>query len=441
MNFVPSRRSILKGMGAIGPMCVPLLRSSLAAAQAQTPGNFLYFHSPNGHVRERFTFGGPSLAPLMPHRSQVAVLTGVNCYAESSKRSHEDLVRILSCVGGDKGDLTHGQGMSIDHKLATHFGQQPLNVAPLLKRGLNWQIDLSWAKALSANPHLADPVQIFADVFKDFMPTGGGAAPGTPTNAALTARLTQKQSVLLDWIEGDIKSASARLPSGQVKQHFDRYVDSIRYLETSLSDKLKAAQSGNGPALAPASCDATTQSTLQARAKSSPPAGAAAAEQLKFTADVILDIVTTGMMCGVRRAATCLYQPGTAGINPIAKSSGDHHQVSHGEMGATTDEWAEIDAWYAQRFDELLTMLERKMILANTIVVWGTEISEGHDLESMTWLVAGGSKLGMVLGKDIDGAGKLSLSDLWVSVQQAMGIKDATFGDDSTGGIRGLYAG
>ncbi len=424
------RRGFLKGLGLGGILLSPLIRSAFAEAAGQASPNFLYFHSPNGHVRSQFVWP-LRLAPLAPHKADVTLLRGLRCGAHSTKKSHEDLVRLLTCVAGDRNAIYDGQGASIDVKLAAHLGTQPLTVGVRLRTDPNWQTKVSWAKARSFNPHIVDPAKIFSEVFRDFVPEGSAQPP-----EAVTTRLKQRRSVMLDWIEGDIRATEKRLPAGEVRQHFDRYATSMRGLETDFAKRILALEDMTGTNIA---CTEDSKSALQARVAMGV-AGANAAAQLRASGDLVLDIVTTGMQCGLRPVATVLYQPSTGGVNPIGKSPGDHHQVSHYENGATQDEWAGIDGWYAQRFAELVSMVKTKGILDRTVLTWGSEISEGHDLDSMSWIIAGGSALKIKHGADFDGAGKSDLSNLWVSVQKAFGITDSTFGEGSTGGIPGLYA-
>jgi hypothetical protein len=430
-SFRTERRSFIKGLGSAGILLSPLVRAAFAEAAAAASPNFLYFHSPNGHVLPNFGWTG-RLKALAVHKADSVLLTGLKCDGQSTKHSHEDIVRVLTCVAGSKDSFYDGQGPSIDAKLASKAGAQPLTVGVRVPAEPNWQTKLSWAKAGSFNPHIMDHAKILADVFKNFLPAGMAQTPGV-----IPGRLKQKRSVMLDWIEGDIKATEGKLPAGDVRQHFDRYVTSMRDMETGFTKRIDAFESMSGTDLG---CSASSKDSLQTKV-SAGVSGANAAAQLKASGDLVLDIVTTGMQCGLRPVATVLYQPASGGVNPIGKSSGDHHQVSHLENGGTVDEWSQIDGWYAERFADLVSMIKAKGILDRTIVTWGSEISQEHDLGYMSWVVSGGKSLKLRLGQDFDGAGKVDLSNLWVSVQNAFGITDTKFGDGSSGGISGLFQG
>jgi hypothetical protein len=146
-----------------------------------------------------------------------------------------------------------------------------------------------------------------------------------------------------------------------------------------------------------------------------------------------VDIIGTAFACGVRRSATLMVQPGNAGINPIG-GVGNHHQVSH---DGPVDTRIQIDHWYATRFASLLKRFSDLGVLDTTVIAWVTEIVEDHSQYGFVTPIAGGSALGMQHGRVYDN-GK-TLSNLWVSVQQAMGVRSDTFGSGSSGGIPGFF--
>jgi hypothetical protein len=114
-----------------------------------------------------------------------------------------------------------------------------------------------------------------------------------------------------------------------------------------------------------------------------------------------------------------------------------------------------IDTWYSQQFAYMMNSLKTLGALDTTVIVWVSEITEGHNQNNMVVVVAGGASLGIKLGQyiqypffgqEIEGAGAIpigqdprnkGLTDLWVSVQNAMGVSAKTFGDPqwATGGL------
>jgi hypothetical protein len=190
---------------------------------------------------------------------------------------------------------------------------------------------------------------------------------------------------------------------------------------------------------------------------------------------VLLDLIGQSFACGARRVATLQWGEGALGVNP-ARTTKDHHWVTHFLGGAPTmgaqdfdangktdveDAQQYCDRWYADRFLSCLDKFKALGILDDTVIVWCTETSEGHNQNNCTWLVAGGKNLGIQLGKVIEypfsgeegalmGARNTgrdpknaSIADLWVSVQKAMGVQQEGFGEPgmTKGGLKELYVG
>ena len=163
-------------------------------------------------------------------------------------------------------------------------------------------------------------------------------------------------------------------------------------------------------------------------------------------------MITSGFACGQQRVASILWQGASEGLDPFNdKGSPNHHSVSH---STDIENWKAIDVWYAQRFAYALDSLKKVGMLDKTIVVWVTEIAQGHETGDFVYIVAGGQSLGIKTGQRIlypfsgnpgdknvlKDPKHRSLADLWVTVQQAMGVADETFGDPkwSTGPLQEL---
>jgi hypothetical protein len=110
--------------------------------------------------------------------------------------------------------------------------------------------------------------------------------------------------------------------------------------------------------------------------------------------------------------------------------------VSHYEGANPVEVWKKIDTWYAERFAYVMKRLNDLALLDTTIVAWCTEISEGHDQRGFVVPIAGGGALGLQLGQAL--SARSTLSNLWVTVQRALGVPSDTFGAGSSGGIAGL---
>jgi hypothetical protein len=436
-----SRRSLLRGLGAGAALLAPFVRRRASMAQSAPAGNLLIFYTPNGHRRNlvfndptsRLCFGatsaageltlGSSLMPLQPFRRDVAVIKGLNLKTPTFIASHQDICRILTCWSAPREGNDLGQfaafGPSIDQVIGKSLNQQPLIVAVDPFRPVpHWRTFLSWSASGVNAPFVKDHERVFTDLF--------GGLPG----------VSQK---------GDQLATLARLRLRNTSD--DRaHLGALRSIEKRLMQ---------APTLPPPGC---APNDLQPRIAALPvtappqiddksPDGFAA--EMQARGELWMDMIATAFACGTRRVAVIQWQCASEGYDPVGNTgSPNHHSVTEGSLGAASGErWAAIDTWYANRFAYQLAALENLGVLDRTIVAWVSEISEAHNQCDMVTIVAGGRTLGMktgqyiqypFTGQDIDGQASIlvaqdpanrSLSDLWVTIQQALGVDEPTFGD------------
>ena len=450
-----SRRALLSGLGAGAALLEPFLRYRSAWAAPAQSGNLLIFFTPNGHKRTltgmpcfdgtgsptSLTLGS-ALTPLEPFKSDVAVVKGLSLKTPTFIASHQDNCRILTCWGapkeGNDNSQFTGYGPSIDQAIGKAINQTPLVVAVDPYRDApHWRNFLNWRASGVNEPFTKNFQAVFTDIF------GGltGAAQTTDQMAAI-ARARARNKSLLDLVKGDIATFRTRINSND-KAHLDAYLDSLQSVEQKVTQMpaLPGVCSVD-PLSSRVTAMAATKATIQNDDKSPP--GAAA--ELQKRGELWMDMIATAFACGTRRVATIQWQGASEGYDPAADSgSPTHHSVSHGS--ASAEHWAAIDTWYAQRFAYMLNALKTLNVLDRTVVVWVSEITEGHNQLNMVTVVAGGQALGMkmgqyvmypISGQEIDGAGSIpiaqdprnkGLNDLWITVQQAMGVAQPTFGD------------
>jgi hypothetical protein len=442
-----SRRRLLRGLGAATALLAPFVRNRLV--DAATGGNFLFFFTPNGHVRSDFgatagTNGNytllPSLAPLESHKSDLIVIRGLNNKTSSYFNSHEDAQKTMSMYFGG-GDANTNYGPSFDQELSAALGGGPaltLGVEPLSIYE-NVYTALSWVAPGKSSGKITNAVKAYTSVF------GAGVMPaGSSGNDAAAADLLARRKSVLDFVQSDVARFSSRLV-GKDKENLDLYLTSIRSLETKL---------GSNPDLKPqVSCDGAT---LQKQAAAAPGVSGTV-DRYKANHDVMIDIIATAFACGVRRASSLCNG---AGLNVVRGTDPNHHAVSHGE--APVSEWKAIDRWYAERFAYIVAKLKSLGVLDDTVVVWGSDISENHNQCDQVMVLAGGRKKGIQVGKGIiyPYFGKpdplqrdahaaaidprnASQADLYVSIQKAFGVNKDYVGDKQwcTGGLKEVFPG
>jgi hypothetical protein len=452
----------MRGLGAGAALLSPFasLRSSMAQTAA-AGGNLLIFFTPNGHKRSlavnkvnTVCFDatkngtgmtlGTSLMPLVPHQNDIAVIKGLNLKTPTFIASHQDICRILTCQGMpggkeiDKGQFT-GYGPSIDQSIGMAINQRPVVVAVDPYRDMpHWRTFLSWRSSGVNEPFVKNFQTVFTDLFGNLT----GAAQMPDQMAALARARTRNQS-LLDFVKNDIGSFRARVNSND-KVQLDAYLDSLRSVEQKVT-QMQSTANCNADPVNMAISGLPANAPIQNDDKS--PDGVV--DQLQKRGEVWMDLIATAFACASRRVAVIQWQGASEGYDVGANTgSPTHHSVSHYGFGASSgDRWVAIDTWYANRFAYQLDALKKLGVLDKTMVVWVSEITEGHNQLNMVTVVGGGQALGMKLGQYIvypmkgsepEGSGAIpiaqdpanrSLSDLWVTVQQAMGVTDSTFGD------------
>jgi hypothetical protein len=452
-HHVYSRRNLLRGLGAGAVLLSPFVRHRMSLAQAAPAGNVLIFFTPNGHIKDEFDASGTdatftlkkSLAPLESLKQEIAVIRGLTLKTITEVNSHDDIVRHLTCVEGP--DKAKGYGPSLDHVIGNAIGQRPIFITPEPARHESyWRNALSWREAGVAEPFLTDPNAVFSSLFANGTPT---MAAAMPDQAAERARARNKS--ILDFVKADIATFRGRI-NGEDKQHLDLYLDSLRDVEKRVTASGGAVAGGGGGVCAPDPVKARIASLPVTPVQKDDQSPAGMAENLRQNGEMMVDLVSAAFACGTQRVASILWQGASEGLDPANdKGSPDHHSVSH---SSDFDSWKSIDSWYAERFAYTLESLKKVNMLDKTIVVWITEIAQGHECGDFVHIVGGGQALGIKTGRHIlypfkgnpgdkavlkDPANR-SLADLWVTVQNAMGVSSETFGDPkwSTGPLMEL---
>jgi hypothetical protein len=125
-----------------------------------------------------------------------------------------------------------------------------------------------------------------------------------------------------------------------------------------------------------------------------------------------------------------------------------HHELSHAPHDdiAARDKLIAIQQWYSRQLvsfmDRLAAIPEGDgTVLDHTLILCVNELSDGffHTHQNMPFMLAGGASGALKMGRYVTYADKPH-NDLLVSVCNAMGLPDTTFGDPSacTGPLPGL---
>jgi hypothetical protein len=164
-----------------------------------------------------------------------------------------------------------------------------------------------------------------------------------------------------------------------------------------------------------------------------------------------MDLLTTALACDLTRVATVQwsYAASEHVFDAFGTGGEGHHTITHlvqtPEVIATR---VDIEAWYAARVADLVARLAFTpdgdgSLLDNTLVVWVNEMGDPtpHLYSPMPVVLIGDLQGALQTGRLVDTAGA-SMNDLHLTVLQAMGVADTSFGLEghSTGPIEALLA-
>ncbi len=118
------------------------------------------------------------------------------------------------------------------------------------------------------------------------------------------------------------------------------------------------------------------------------------------------------------------------------------HTISHDKHEGHWEDWGPYDRWQAEQFAYFLKRMretrdEHGSLLDSTAIVYGSCCSTTHNANNYPMLVAGGKNLGLQLGRYSRFGDEVPLSNLFVSLLNAVDVPTETFAD-STGPLPGL---
>ena len=324
---------------------------------------------------------------------------------------------------------------------------------------------ISWLKN-SAIPNITDPAAAFKRIFTGFTPPPPTGTTPPPVDAnAVRSKLIRTS--ILDQVLSEATSLGKALGKND-KIKMDQYMTSIRDLETRIQNIGSTGGGGGGTCTVPAQPTATSTTPY--------------AQYLS----VMLDLTVLALQCDITRVITFMFARGSSMVDwaflPSIGTTTLHHTTSHQtSQPAAQKKLREIGRWEMDQWAGFLTKLDAisdgngKTLLDNSLCYLNSEISDGnaHRKFDMPVVLAGsaGGKLkvdgthynyypnmtfprplvggrnaaeqkGLPLGqpspltKPNAGAAPAGVHGikLFVSMLNAFGIMDNTFGDGSVTG-------
>jgi hypothetical protein len=433
-----SRRAFLGGLGAVG-----FSHLSPGAAHAQTRKRFVVVYVPEGMWTgaDRPAAGATTLGsvfgPMDPFRSKITALDGFDIATAAADRpgvdEHHRLPHLLSSTKMVDGRTSGGP--TLDQRIAkviggnSTFESLQFGVQIVYKDGSG---RLIWKDRAEQLPAMEDPWQAYDRIFGNRM--GPAVPPGQPGQPPPRSFDLRKSA--LDYSLGEIATIQPRLAASD-RMRVDSYQQSLREIEK----RLQGAPGGPAPG-APAAggggaCPApTVGAPMDVKAKPNFP----------MVAKLQIDLMVASFQCGITNVASLQFGNSVDQCTyPWLGVRRSGHDLSHGGSRA---EQPKVYRWYAEQFAYLLGKLQAVpegagTMLDNTVVMWVSEFgnSFSHSLRNVLWFVMGNVGGFLKQGQVIKAPGR-SVSDLHVTVLNAFGIPDKTFGDPAhcTGPIAGLIA-
>lgn len=432
-----SRRNLL--LGAAGAaISLPLLPSLKPARAAETtaPKRFITMYTPNGVIHEgwwptavnsetdfELAF---SHQPLQAHKARLLILGGLEMKVAGMGAGgphQRGIGALFTNTQLGAGDFVDGcgakagwaTGISIDQRIANVIGaESPVASLQLGVRATENDVQgrISYAGAAMPLPPLSTPLEVYKRVFDNFLPP-----PTNPDQDAAAALLAQRKSVL-DAVAKEFGALGTRL-SAQDKQTLDAHLTLIRDVERRLSLGIGDCMKPD----APPTLDATSEADMPK------------------IAELQLDLLAVAFACDLTRVASFEISTALNRIRyPWVNSLGEGHALSHSgasDNDAKTQLLARQN-WHssliARLFDRLSIIGEGDgSVLDNTMLMWGNEVSMGttHSHDNMPFVVAGGT-WALKTGRYVRYNGE-SHGNLLVSLLNAMGVPDTSFGDPQFG--------
>lgn len=412
-----SRRSFIKTLGATA-LLSPFMSASAWADDA-APLRLVVFFSPNGTIHQHwrpsggensFSFQpGGILEPLESIRDDVLILDGINFLTATN---HEGGMGAMLTGGGASGETG---GKSLDQYIAaqlnppTRFSSLELGV-----QTSNWgggmQTRMSYSGPGSYVTPDDRPANVFERLFGD-----------VSQDAQALEKLRTRRLSVLDLVRGETAALKPKLGMRE-RIKLDEHLEAIRRLELSFQGN--SDQDCSTPAL-----DAISGPTSN--------------ESFPLVGQAQMDLLVTSLACDMTRVASLQW---SHTVSPtvftwLGMNEG-HHALSHCDNNTTgVASFVQAERWYAQQFVHLVESLRQRSdplgpgsLLDNTVVLWAKEMGDSrlHNCESVPFVMAGGSASPFGLGRYLQ-LNNTAHNHLLVSICEAFGLSNQTFGDPSVG--------
>lgn len=420
--FAHGRRRFLRGAGGL-TLALPFLeimRGHKAHAAAGKPRRFIVWHQGQGTQFDEWAIPGSSptdfrlgriLEPIAPWKDRMMFFRGIDNRVKNSSGGNGHQSAQNTCLTCQP----NGKGSSFDQVLSARIKQSGQRSSLNLAVGPSMRIRF-YAGA-------GDQIESQGDPRKAMM----GLFTTDDQSGKELERLNARRKSILDAVKDNFTSFRGRL--GQTdRQRLDQHADKLRELEVRFMQQ-------SAVACAPPKINL-------------PPSFNPSVDEVT-SAEAQIEIIAMAFACNLTPVASLEFtndwDPPQLGV------SGWHDKVHAGEGKRGVAGLATGYRWYSERFAKLLARLsevqdENGPLLDSTLVQWTCDFGygAGHNGNSVHAAFAGTLGAGVPMGRlfNIFDPEKLwhsstcTLNNYYVTILQAFGQPDTTFGSQADGSIK-----
>ncbi len=440
----------LDAMGGCGGKADPFQGSIASGARALNgqPKRLLVIFSGNGteNTLTQWRPGGgetdftlsPILEPLAPFKNDLLIPDGISMessYAGPGDAHQRGMGNVLTGTelldgnfkGNDGQTAGYAGGISVDQAIAKHIGNdtkfRSLELS-VQNTGVTVYARLSYLGAGQPLPPENDPFAAYKRIFGDL-------GPGTGQPDPQAEWILARRKSVLDSVMRDYEQLNARVGTDD-KAKLEAHLEAVRDIERRL---------GAG-AVTGGSCAAPSQPAVFDHR--SP-------DRFPAISRLQIDLMVMALACDLTRVGSIMFARANNNmLFPWLDIHDGHHDLSHhGDSDADANaKLVKINRWFAGEIAYLLERLKSvpdgdgKTLLDNTLIFWVNEQGKGnnHSRKTMPFVLAGSAGGAFRTGRYVRYENSPPHNNLLVSILNAFGVEDTTFGNPKycTGPLGGL---
>ncbi|MDZ7923409.1 MAG: DUF1552 domain-containing protein [Marinagarivorans sp.] len=357
----------------------------------------------------------PSFAPLAPYANEMMHIRGLRAPFNEDLHGPDWLFTAM------QGKSSPG-GITLDRYIAREIGRS----YPVLSLQLALIPCAASVASVSADgkgqifPAETNPINAYKNTFGSVMVGGGTGVP----DPLLQKQLSERRSIL-DFITDDVKRTQAQLASPE-RAKLDQYLSSIRDMERELSNLVDSQ--GNKPS---AVCSDVEQPNNP---------GITSSTNRSDFIDAQVSVAVNALICGM--TSVVVLQKNCSATYPGGVGN---HTMWHDRVDSKMQTYFQFHTQKIANIRERLGSISEAggTIADKSLIVYsercGTTHHNGQNDMFLTTLGSAGGYFRTGTYHDFRNSGR-HVSDGFVSIANAMGVKTNSFGEGSKGSLPGLTA-